>query len=73
MAEAGSGAWHGARDVAAARASDVARAAAARKGGRPGGPKHYYRLALTCPLNGQDAKWIRSLRGLDRNVDRIVS
>ena len=29
-------------------------------------------LAWTRPLNGQDAKWIGSLRGLDRNVDRIV-
>ena len=40
----------------------------------PVGPvgQYIYRLALTCPLNGQDAKWIRSLRGLDRNGDRIV-
>ena len=49
------------------RASDVAwDAAAPAKLRRAPGPKHYYRLAWTCPLNGQIEG------GIDRCVGRDV-
>ena len=44
MAEAGSGAWHGARDVAAARASDVARQQRTREDVRAATETFYYDL-----------------------------